>query len=216
MPSHKIHLTIASEVNKNLKLDNDSIMLGSVLPDLTITKDHGKSHYQVDSSYEEQLANPDKFIAEYKSELDNPIMMGYLIHILTDRYYNDYFFKNHCLFNDKGYAEKVILKNGRNGYPIKKYKQSEFGKYDKYLLKKHLVAKFNNTDCVSQVKDLSIAQFDIEYLKKYVVNANKEIDNPRLYKINSCFFYRVLSKKELDEMLNNCCKYIVDYISSTN
>lgn len=46
MPSHKIHLSIAQEINKKLKLDNDSIMLGSVLPDLTIEHDHGLSHFQ--------------------------------------------------------------------------------------------------------------------------------------------------------------------------
>lgn len=45
MPSHKIHLSIAQEVNKKLKLDNDSIMLGSVLPDLTIEHNHGLSHF---------------------------------------------------------------------------------------------------------------------------------------------------------------------------
>lgn len=35
MPSHKIHLGIAQEVNKQLKLDSDLIKIGSVLPDLT-------------------------------------------------------------------------------------------------------------------------------------------------------------------------------------
>lgn len=40
MPSHKIHMYIAKKVNEKLKLDLDSIMLGSVLPDLTINKNH--------------------------------------------------------------------------------------------------------------------------------------------------------------------------------
>jgi hypothetical protein len=52
MPSHKIHIKIVQDLNKVLKLDNDSIMLGSVLPDLTITKDHGLSHFQyIDDNY---------------------------------------------------------------------------------------------------------------------------------------------------------------------
>lgn len=49
MPSHKIHLTIAQEVNKKLKLDNDSIMLGSVLPDLTIEHNKNFKHNLFDS-----------------------------------------------------------------------------------------------------------------------------------------------------------------------
>ena len=66
MPSHKIHLAIAKKVNDKLNLDLDSIMLGSVLPDLAINRDHGTSHYQIDGTYEEKLANPDKFVKEYK------------------------------------------------------------------------------------------------------------------------------------------------------
>ena len=34
MPSHKIHLSIAKIINDKLNLDLDSIMLGSVLPDI--------------------------------------------------------------------------------------------------------------------------------------------------------------------------------------
>ena len=70
MPSHKIHMYIAKKVNEKLKLDLDSIMLGSVLPDLTINKNHAKSHYQYEGTYESELANPDKFIYEYKSKLN--------------------------------------------------------------------------------------------------------------------------------------------------
>lgn len=46
MPSHKIHLGIAQEVNKKLNRNTDLIKLGSVLPDLTIEHDHGLSHFQ--------------------------------------------------------------------------------------------------------------------------------------------------------------------------
>lgn len=49
MPSHKIHLSIVPEVNKKLKLDNDSIMLGSVLPDLTIEHNKNFKHNFFDS-----------------------------------------------------------------------------------------------------------------------------------------------------------------------
>ncbi len=62
MPSHKIHLSIAQEVNKKLKLDNDSIMLGSVLLDLTIEHNHGLSHFQFEDIYPKNLANVDEFI----------------------------------------------------------------------------------------------------------------------------------------------------------
>ena len=39
MPSHKIHLAIAKKINEKLNMDLDSLMLGSVLPDLA-SNDH--------------------------------------------------------------------------------------------------------------------------------------------------------------------------------
>lgn len=212
MPSHKIHLAIAKRVNEKLKLDLDSVMLGSVLPDLTITKDHGLSHYQVAESYEDELANPDKFIKEYKNCLNNPVMVGYLIHILTDRYYNDIFFQKHCVFDEKGKACSVKLRNGMIKSPIKKYKQSDFAKYDKWLLKNNYVSKFVDIKCVDNVKDLSVGKFDKEKLIEYIYNANKEVDSPRLYRISSKFLYTTLTKNELDKLFGDCCNYILDYL----
>lgn len=34
MPTHKIHLAIAKKVSDKLKIDTDSLMLASVLPDM--------------------------------------------------------------------------------------------------------------------------------------------------------------------------------------
>ena len=39
MPTHKIHLAVANKVNEQLKMDLDSIMLGSVLPDICLEED---------------------------------------------------------------------------------------------------------------------------------------------------------------------------------
>lgn len=213
MPSHKIHLAIAKKVNDKLNLDLDSIMLGSVLPDLTIYKDHRTSHYQIDGTYEERLANPDKFVKEYKNKLNNPVMIGYLIHLLTDRYYNDYFFKNHCII-DENKLKGVKLKNGKVKKQVTKYKHKDFIKYDFWLLKNKYVYKFNSYNCISNVKNLSVASFDKNYLKEYIKKANEEVDNPRLYKIRKHIFYKVLSKEELDKMFNECCNYIIDYIKN--
>ena len=91
MPSHKIHLSIARAVNKKLKLDNDSIMLGSLLPDLTIEHNHGLSHFQYEDVYPKNLANADEFIKKYPDKKDD-ISIGYIIHLLTDKFYNDTYY----------------------------------------------------------------------------------------------------------------------------
>ena len=83
-----IHIKIACDINKKLKLDNDALMLGSVLPDLTNNRRHILSHFQKINDEYYRLANYYQFIKEYKDTLNNPISVGYLIHLLTDRYYS--------------------------------------------------------------------------------------------------------------------------------
>lgn len=65
MPSHKIHLVVAKKVNDILNLDLDSVMLGSVLPDLTETN-HMLSHFQNGKEGIDGTANPDLFIKNIK------------------------------------------------------------------------------------------------------------------------------------------------------
>lgn len=110
MPTHKIHLAIAKKVSDKLKFDLDSVMLGSVLPDICNEKKHQLSHFQFGEKDLEGLANPDKFVQKYKSKLNNPVMLGYLIHILTDRFYNEYIFRNFYIYdeNDSDCIKKVI------------------------------------------------------------------------------------------------------------
>jgi len=69
MPTHKIHLAIAKKVSDKLKIDTDSLMLGSVLPDICNEKNHQLSHFQFGEKDFEGLANPDKFLSKYKDKL---------------------------------------------------------------------------------------------------------------------------------------------------
>lgn len=52
-------------------------MLGSVLPDLTITKDHGLSRFQFIAEHPYNLANAEEFIKKYPNMKDN-ISIGYI------------------------------------------------------------------------------------------------------------------------------------------
>ena len=37
-------------------------------------------------------------------------MLGYLVHLLIDKYYNDYFFQKHCIFGENGKAHSAFKK----------------------------------------------------------------------------------------------------------
>lgn len=92
MASAIIHLCVAKEVNKYLKMNENDLFLGAIAPD--ISKQIGEtkeiSHF-LDHTNEDDIPNIERFIKKYRSELNKPFEMGYLIHLLTDKYwFRDY------------------------------------------------------------------------------------------------------------------------------
>ena len=89
-------------------MDENYLLLGSIAPD--ISKQIGEtkeiSHF-LDHSNEDDIPNIDRFLAKYRSELNNPFEMGYFIHLLTDKYwFRDYVYK----FIER-YTQDKIKKN---------------------------------------------------------------------------------------------------------
>jgi len=219
MPTHKMHMAIANRVNKTLKLDNDMVMIGSVLPDLTVDKRHRISHFKNGEEGVEGTANPYKFLLKYKSSLKNPIMVGYLIHLLTDRYFNSYVFQNFYIYDENTHLIGIKFKDDENALlPIEKIryeKHRDFYVYDKYLLENGRVDKFNSFDCINSIFDMEDAKFDKELIKIYIENANKDIDEAGTGE----FFrklgneYRVMSLDDLNKQFDLCVKQILKFIS---
>lgn len=191
MPSHKIHIKIAQDINEKLKLDNDSIMLGSVLPDLTTTKNHGLSHFQYKDEYPYNLANADEFIKKYPN-MNDDISIGYIIHLLTDRFYNDWYYRN---FKLKGINK------------TKEFKHSLFESYDNYILKHFKLNKFNDIEIINKIPNYQDLEFDEKYLTDYIDKFNNEIDNSEIdnnYTINNL--------DSLNKLYNDCLLFILNFL----
>lgn len=217
MPTHKIHLAIAKKVNEHLNLDLDSIMLGSVLPDLNINGNHTLSHCQNGKLGVDGTANPDKFVNEYRDKLNNPVMVGYLIHLLTDKFYNTYAFTNFYIYDKSGNDIGLHFKHKDKLLPferIKYYKHREFGLYDYYLLNNGYIPKFKDYKCLNNVMDIKIAKFNIEKLKNYIKSSNQEIDKIKFLGKFKPLFFKLTTKDELDKQFELCIKYIVTYIKN--
>lgn len=191
MPSHKIHIKIAQDINEKLKLDNDSIMLGSVLPDLTTTKNHGLSHFQYKDEYPYNLANADEFIKKYPN-MNDDISIGYIIHLLTDRFYNNWYYRN---FKLKGINK------------TKEFKHSLFESYDNYILKHFKLNKFNDIEIINKIPNYQDLEFDEKYLTDYIDKFNNEIDNSEIdnnYTINNL--------DSLNKLYNDCLLFILNFL----
>ena len=128
MPSHKIHVAIAQEINKELGLNSDEISLGSVLPDLVNTHSHSAPHFQTRMVYPDNLANPDQFVKEYG--VKDAISMGYLLHLITDKFYNQKYLEKFFVFEDGKPSKPLIDIDPQERHYVKKH---DFNEYDRYL-----------------------------------------------------------------------------------
>ena len=215
MPTHKIHLAIAKKVNDYIHLDQDSVMLGSVLPDITEEKDHSISHYQKGEKDLDGLANPDLFIKDNKENLHNPVIIGMLIHILTDRFYNNYMFKTFYLYDKNNNGIGLKMKNKdviMNGEMRKNYKHREFGLYDKWLLNHNHIERFKDLKCIDNVINTIVSTFDKEKIKKYIEKANKDIDKVNILSKVTIYNFKITNKETLDKIFNECVEYIIKYL----
>ncbi len=217
MPTHKMHMAIANRVNEYLKLDDDMVMIGSVLPDLTMDKRHRESHFKNGKEGVEGTANPYKFLLECKKDLRNPVMVGYLIHLLTDRYFNSYVFQNYYIYDENTHLIGIRFHDEKVLMPIEKIryeKHRDFFVYDKYLVEHSLVKKFKNISCVSNIKNYSFAKYDKDLIKKYIENANLDIDKAlkgEFYK-QLTNDYKVMSLEELNKQMTLCVNQIVKFM----
>lgn len=106
MASAMIHICVAKKVNEILRMDSTLLSLGAIAPDLSKQVGELKiaSHF-LDDNKEDSYPNIDRFLKKYRSELNKPYEMGYLIHLLTDKYwFRDYvyeYIKNYKATKDK-------------------------------------------------------------------------------------------------------------------
>lgn len=231
MASWSIHLTIAKELNKKLKLDEDSFFFGNLIPDVdrNCKINRFTAHY-----YNEKLPFPkcpkalmidtNAFINEYKDNINNPLILGYFCHLLVDNYYNNIVCSNYWIQDDNHEIIGVKLKSGRikkiksHDIILKKYKHSDFELYGRYLFEninlpiikddkrilkniKYLKNKFYTKALVNQ---------RIKYLENEFINFNKLTLKEKMFKHN----YRMFSKEELDIILEECIYYVLEKLKN--
>ena len=131
MPSWAIHLAVATQLNKKIKLNEQNkniFLLGNILPDILngyVIKNishivpHREAHMEIPVKIEnhfEYRYDLKGFLEKYKEKFENPMMLGYYTHLLTDFYWNDLtygrlgvFDKNKNLIGLKMYNEKIYM-----------------------------------------------------------------------------------------------------------
>ena len=147
MPSWPVHLVIAKKVNAKLKLNEDLFLYGNLIPDV----DKGTKITRYEAHYynenlpfptvpQEKMININKFINVYKDALNNPLILGYYSHLLTDQFYNEKIYTTKWIQDENNNIIGIkfnnrILKIGKEDTKKlkRKYKHKDFELYGKYL-----------------------------------------------------------------------------------
>lgn len=98
MASSLIHICVAKKINEKLNFDKKQLYLGSIAPDISklINESKIKSHFLIEE--ESGVPNLDDFLDKYKNDLNDPFVMGYFIHLYTDKIWWGDFMPNKFLF----------------------------------------------------------------------------------------------------------------------
>lgn len=228
MPSWAIHIKIANEVNKKFNIDEDLFKFGSIMPDnrgfivkglsnlSTYNNSHFASHQKI-GNVEFNLPDKNKYLKEYIINLDNPLVLGCFVHIVTDYFFNFHTFKYKYYVDDVKNVIGIRLVNNQILYTdketMKVYKQGDFEKYARKIYKviepnisQNMIDKiYKNCGIIQEIK---YSKDDVAKTVKYLNNL-KNIYSKRDYmKIN----YHIYSEQDLENMTNKCTEYVENQI----
>lgn len=233
MPSWSIHLNVAKKLNETLKLDKDLFYYGNLIPDVDYSDKINRfdaHYYDINLQYptvpKENMIDINKFLEDYKDKLNNPLIIGYYTHLLTDLYFNEIIY-NKCWVQDKdNNIIGIRLKNNKvinidtedKNNLRKKYKHGDLELYGKYI--------FNNIELPSNrliIKD-TIKKLNIDFLDDDLVDKRFKYLNNKFYKDNKLSLkekifkhkYKLFYKKEIDNMFEDCIKYIINNLKKEN
>ena len=173
MPNISAHMIVAREVGKRLNIKSDNFIRGNLLPDIIDIND---SHHKIKSKV---YMVPDISYFFKKLDLNNDLHLGYLVHLLLDKYYlEDYLAK---LYPNKNiFIDSMIYRDYDylNYNLIKKFKlnvsslEQILTNFDCKILKEKL--KYN-IECLKQKKIGKTMYLDLDSFSDFLFDISKVI-----------------------------------------
>lgn len=231
MPSWSIHLAVAKKVNKKLKLNEDLFLYGNLIPDVdkgTFITRYDAHYYNENLPFptvpQEKMIDINKFLDIYKNKLNNPLILGYYSHLLTDQFYNERVYTTRWVQDDENNIVGIKFRNNKilkidiedKKRLKRKYKHYDFELYGKYLFNDNKITIPTNAKLIKDNIDYldgkfltdDLVEYRINYLKNGFTDFNKLNFKEKLFKHN----YKLFTKKELDELIDNCVDIVIKKI----
>lgn len=204
MASSIIHMAVANEINKKLKRNQKSILIGSIAPDISkqIGESKKDSHFLTDDT---DIPNLNKFICKYKGNLDDDFVLGYYIHLYTDyilfKYFITDFVKEDYIFNIDGNKLK-LGDNEKLNYIYNDYTNLNIQIIDKYNLDLSIFYE-NHDQFKNIIKEIPMNKIQIIIDKAGMIIKNSKQSKPYIFNINHIDkFIKTSTNIILDELTN--------------
>lgn len=234
MPSWGIHLALSEKLNEKIKSkDKNLFLFGNILPDInngyalpnisTIIP-HRDTHYAFIKDFsgkKEIMPGYEKFYEENKNQLDNPLVLGYLTHLLADYYWNDLTYIKHGIFDKNGERVGLVLNNKEklfcNNNEVTKLKSNDYKIFTKYIYSNNLasppIIQKNITEDVEEelkgIAKIKLTSDDIQSTVKYFKQYEDSKEHANDVKLKE---YKIFTEDEMLNQLDKCADFVINYL----
>ena len=227
MPSWGIHLEIANRLSKKIQnIDKNLFVFGNIVPDINngyVIKNISKtiSHKITHYDGEKDFKGYRKFYLKYIKNIDNPIILGSLTHLMTDYFYNNITYSKKAIWNN-GKVVGLKLNTGKDikcdKETVRKMKVNDFRIFANYIYTNNelLNIKFDKKmlSINSIVKEFDITEEDANKTIKYIndyINHNKII-------IEKCenTEYTIFTQEEMENIAEDCVNFILEFLEKAS
>lgn len=206
MASSIIHLCIAKEVAKQIKVNKEEFLYGNILPDQAIVKNYkekDKLHFYEKitiGNITKDNVNLEKFLSTHQGNIQDSVSLGIYSHFITDNLWIQNFMINH-LINLKG---KIYLKTQRGN--LRNNRITVYIDYDK--MNEWLIKEYNiSCEFIKTVKyDGSFKEIYNLPQEKIYEKINGYMQNTRKGKMD------VFSKEEIEDFIKRTTVEVVKRI----
>lgn len=233
MPSWGMHLLTAKKISEKIDVDKNLFFIGNILPDINngyvIPKvsciiPHQVTHHailKIIQGQKEYLSGSDIFAKKYKDDLENPMILGYLTHLLTDSYWNAITYIKYGMINEMGERIGIRLNTGEellcSREEARVMKTNDFKIFSGYLYQEQLVeAPFYIDDInkeIKKIEEVSLSNQDIKKAIRYIednvqgkTQIQKNLEEKQL---------KIYTGEKLKQNIDESVEYIVNFLDES-
>lgn len=218
MNAHHIHLAVAKRITELLDVEEDPFYFGAVVADFTKKVPKKSSHFQKKAIIKDvkvMLPDYNEFYKKYKEKISNPVYLGYLVHIMTDYYFNNNTFSNYWVIENK-IIVGAKLNNGNIRYgdmlSRRRLRINDYEVFDNYVSKTHAYKTPSySLELYEYVKELKLIPLNKEDIFTIIESLNLKEKESLVRKIFKKK-YKLYTNEEMNKCFEDCIKFIEDFI----